>query len=101
MPPLLIGWRILYATLLARLDDRVRSIVLQPLELRALYCRMHSATKPPAEPLSLSQVALRIAMLGGYLDRKHDHPPGPPTIWPGFFSLHEITAMYRVFRPSA
>lgn len=94
-----IGWRILYATLLARLDGNLScEVLLQPIEWRALYCRMHSTTKAPAEPPSLAQVVLWIAKLGGYLNRKHDHPPGPTAIWRGFFTLHEITEMYRIFR---
>lgn len=96
-----IGWRILYATLLARLDGNLScEVLLQPIEWRALYCRMHSTTKPPAEPPSLAQVVLWIAKLGGYLNRKHDHPPGPTVIWRGFFSLYDITEMYRIFSAS-
>jgi hypothetical protein len=71
---------------------------LQPLEWRALYCRVHSTTTLPAEPPSLAQVVLWVARLGGYLARKHDRPPGPTVIWRGFLALHEVTAMYRIFR---
>jgi hypothetical protein len=94
-----ISWRILYATLLARLDgDLSCEVLLQPVEWRALYCRVHSTTKLPAEPPSLAQVVLWIAKLGGYLARKHDRPPGPTVIWRGFLALHEVTEMYRIFR---
>ncbi|SAL36504.1 hypothetical protein AWB69_03499 [Caballeronia udeis] len=37
-------------------------------------------------------------MLGGYLNRKHDLPPGPTVIWRGFLLLHEITKIYQLFR---
>ena len=94
-----ISWRILYATLLARLDGELPcEVLLQPIEWRALYCRIHGTTKLPTKIPSLAQVVLWIARLGGYLNRKHDHPPGPTVIWRGFLSLHEITEMYRIFR---
>ncbi|CAB3773763.1 IS4 family transposase ISLpn5 [Paraburkholderia humisilvae] len=94
-----ISWRILYATLLARLDgDLPCEVLLQRVEWRALYCRMHGTTKLPPQPPSLAQVVLWIARLGGYLARKHDRPPGPTVIWRGFFALHEVTAMYRILR---
>lgn len=94
-----ISWRILYATLLARVDgDLPCEVLLQPVEWRALYCRVHSTTKLPAEPPSLAQVVLWIAKLGGYLARKHDRPPGPTVMWRGFLTLHEVTEMYRIFR---
>jgi hypothetical protein len=46
----------------------------------------------------LQQAVLWIAMLGGYLNRKHDRPPRPTVIWRGFLILHEITKMYEIFR---
>ncbi|CAN7731536.1 IS4 family transposase [Paraburkholderia hospita] len=94
-----ISWKILYAMLLARLDGNLPcEVLLQTIEWQALYCRMHGTVKAPDEPPSLSQVVLWIAKLGGYLARKHDHPPGPTVIWRGFLALHEITMMYRIFR---
>jgi hypothetical protein len=94
-----ISWRILYATLPARQDgDLPCEVLLQPVEWRALYCRVHSTTKLPAEPPSLAQVVLWIAKLGGYLARKHDRPPGPTVIWRGFLAVQEVTEMYRIFR---
>lgn len=94
-----ISWRILYATLLARMDGELScEVLLQSIEWRALYCRVHGTTEPPDEPPSLAQVVLWIARLGGYLSRKHDGPPGPTVMWRGFLTLHEITEMYRIFR---
>ena len=64
--------------------------------------RSHSPLDPyrdkaPQTP-SLGEVVLWIAKLGGYLNRKHDPPPGPTVMWRGFLTLHEITEMYRIFR---
>jgi hypothetical protein len=89
----------LYATLLARIDgDLPCDVLLQPLEWRALYCRVHNTTTLPARLPTLTQVVLWIAKLGGYLARKRDRPPGPTVMWRGFLALHEITEMYRIFR---
>jgi hypothetical protein len=94
-----IAWRILYATLLARADaDLSCEVLLQPVEWQALYSHTHGTTKPPRQIPSLGQAVLWIAMLGGYLNRKHDHPPGPTVMWRGFLILHEVTKMYRLFR---
>jgi len=73
----------------------------QPIEWRALYCRVHGTTKLPDEALSLTQVVLWIARLCGYLSRKRDRPPGPTVMRRGFLALHEkITEMYRIFKSS-
>lgn len=94
-----IAWRILYATLLARIDaDLSCEVLLQPAEWQALYCHTHDTTQLPKHTPSLQQTVLWIAMLGGYLNRKHDRPPGPTVMWRGFLVLHEVTKMYRLFR---
>jgi hypothetical protein len=94
-----IAWRIMYATLLGRADpDLSCAVLLQPDEWRALYSRANRTSKPPPQTPSLGEVVLWIAKLGGYLNRKHDHPPGPTVMWRGFLVLHEITEMYRIFR---
>lgn len=93
-----IAWRILYATLLARLDgDLPCEVLLQPVEWQALYCRVHRTTRPPDTVPSLHQAIRWIATLGGYLNRRHDPPPGATVIWRGFLVLHEITEMFRIF----
>jgi hypothetical protein len=94
-----ISWRILYATLLARIHtDLSCEVLLQPVEWQALYCHTHHTRHPPKKTPPLQQAVLWIAMLGGYLNRKHDRPPGPTVIWRGFLILHEITKMYQLFR---
>ncbi|SOE46594.1 Transposase Tn5 dimerisation domain-containing protein [Burkholderia sp. OK233] len=94
-----ISWRILYATLLARIDtDLPCDVLLQPLEWQALYCHSNDTTKLPKQTPSLQQAVLWIAMLGGYQNRKHDRPPGPTVLWRGFLVLHDITKMYRLCR---
>ena len=94
-----IAWRILYATLLARLDgDLPCEVVLPTLEWQALYCRIHSTRAPPEHVPTLREVIAWVARLGGHLARKHDRPPGPTVLWRGFLALHEITLMYRIFR---
>ena len=93
-----IAWRILYTTLLARLDgDLPCEVVLQPVEWQALYCRVHRTTRPPDAVPSLHQAIRWLATLGGYLNRRHDPPPGATVIWRGFLVLHEITEMFRIF----
>lgn len=94
-----IAWRILYATLLGRLDTDIScEVLLQRFEWQALYCRANSTTKLPKKPPTLGQAVLWIAKLGGYLGRKNDLPPGATVMWRGFAALHEASQMFLIFR---
>lgn len=94
-----IAWRILYATLLGRLDAEVScEVLLQRFEWQALYCRTHATTKLPKKPPKLGEAILWIAKLGGYLGRAHDRPPGTTVMWRGFLALHESSQMFLIFQ---
>jgi len=93
-----IAWRVLFATLLARqAPDLPCTLVLEPDEWQALYCRIHQTTQPPTTPPTLAQAVRWVAQLGGFLGRKGDGQPGPTVLWRGFQHLMDLTAMYQVF----
>jgi len=94
-----ISWRILYATLLARIDsDLSCEVLLQPVRMESTVLPFAPYQAPAKEAPTLAASGVVGAMLGGYLNRKHDRPPGPTVIWRGFLILHEITKMYQIFR---
>jgi len=96
----IIAWRVLYATLLARVaPDLPCTALLDPDEWQALYCIIHRSPTPPATPPTLRQAVRWIAQLGGFLARASDGEPGPITLWRGFHHLADHTAMYRLLRP--
>ncbi|EGF33322.1 hypothetical protein IMCC9480_581 [Oxalobacteraceae bacterium IMCC9480] len=43
-------------------------------------------------------VSLEGLPIGGYLNSKHDRPPGATVLWRGFHALHEISSMYLIMR---
>jgi hypothetical protein len=93
-----IAWRILYATMLGRLEADVScEVLLQRFEWQALYCRANGTTQLPKNPPTLGQAILWIAQLGGYLARKNDRPPGTTVLWRGFLALHESAQMFLIF----
>ncbi len=46
-------------------------------------------------PDNLGRAALTTAMLGGYLNRKHDPPPGREVLWEGYTRLATATQTYE------
>jgi hypothetical protein len=95
-----IAWRVLYATLLARVvPDLPCTALLDPDEWQALSCIIQRTPTPPATPPTLRQAVRWIAQLGGFLARASDGEPGPITLWRGLQHLADHTAMYRLMRP--
>lgn len=95
-----IAWRILYATLLARVvPDLPCTLLLEEAEWQALYCAIHQTPSPPSQPPSLRTAVRWIAQLGGFLGRTHDLEPGPTVLWKGFQHLSQLTTMYRILSP--
>lgn len=96
-----IAWRILNATLLARLvPDMSCTALLQQEEWEALYCRIHHTPQPPATAPPLRQAIRWIAQLGGFIARVSDGEPGSQTLWRGFQELIPMTEMYRIMKPN-
>jgi hypothetical protein len=95
-----IAWRLLNATLLAReLPDLPCTVLLTQVEWQALVCQIQRNPTPPETPPTLRQAVRWIAQLGGFLGRKGDGEPGVITLWRGFQSLADLTAMYSLFQP--
>jgi hypothetical protein len=95
-----IAWRILYATMLARVvPDMSCTAILNEDEWQALYCRIHHSPTPPATAPPLRQAMRWIAKLGGFIGRASDGEPGTQTLWKGFHELITSTQMYRIMKP--
>jgi Transposase DNA-binding/Transposase Tn5 dimerisation domain len=95
-----IAWRILYATMLARVvPDMACTAILNEDEWQALYCRVHHSPTPPATAPPLRQAVRWIAKLGGFIGRASDGEPGSQTLWKGFQELIPLTEMYRIMKP--
>ena len=47
----------------------------------------------------LQELARMIAEMGGYLNRKHDGPPGPKTMWIGLQRMRDFAAAWAAFGP--
>ena len=87
---MIIAWRILYLTMLAReFPDEECHIVFTEEEWKVAYMMAHQK-KPPSKPITLSKMLNLIAQFGGYLNRKNDGEPGPTTIWIGLQRLRDF-----------
>lgn len=87
-----VSWRIFFIAMSARAEPTVRpDSVLTATEITALDRIDASRSRPRLQARTLAAYLLQIAMLGGYLARNHDPPPGNMVVWRGLTRLHDIT----------
>ena len=81
-----IAWRLAAMVLMGRETPELPAEVLfSNVEIMAL-ADLATDRKLP-QPDDLGRAVLVMAMLGGYLNRKHDGPPGHKKIWEGYIRL--------------
>ncbi|WP_424139769.1 hypothetical protein [Roseomonas chloroacetimidivorans] len=86
-----VSWRIFFVTMSARAKpDAAPDSVLTAAEISAIDRIEASRTPPRFKQPTLAAYLLQIAMLGGYLARKNDPPPGNMVVRRGMTRLHEI-----------
>ena len=86
----ILGWRIFWMTMINRDQPKAAPHTgFTELELFLLdtLIRDKTADKPTK---SLGAYLIKLARLGGYLDRAHDPPPGNKVMWRGLTRLTDI-----------
>jgi hypothetical protein len=86
-----IGWRVFWLTMLHRAEpDLPPAIALDPTELLLLDKLVKTKPEARAEEPTVSDYIIKIARLGGYLNRASDPPPGNMVMWRGLSKLNDI-----------
>jgi hypothetical protein len=87
----IIGWRVFWLTMLHRAEPELSpALALDTTELLLLDELVK--TKPRTTPgeATISDYIIKIARLGGYLNRASDPPPGNMVMWRGMSKLNDI-----------
>jgi hypothetical protein len=93
---LIVAWRVLFVMRLGRECPAMPcDVAFSEAEWRAVY-QIVKGTAATATP-SLGDMMVMIAQLGGYLNRKHDGPPGPQTIWIGLQRTRDFALAWSIF----
>lgn len=94
---LIASWRVLYVLKLGRAcPDMSCDAVFTEAEWKSVYVIVKQKPAPKSPP-TLAEIIPLIASLGGYLDRKHDGPAGPKTMWIGLQRLRDFALAWTEF----
>lgn len=95
---LVIAWRIMYAMKLGRLcSEMTCEDIFSASEWKSVYKVVNKGAKLPDKAPLLSEFMIMVAMLGGYLNRKNDPPPGPKLIWIGINRMNDFAIAWDTF----
>ena len=96
---MIIAWRVMYSTLMAREHpDLPCSVLFEESEWKSVW-QIVERTPPPKKPPPLSEFIPRLAQLGGYNRRRGDAPPGPQAIWIGLRRMDDFALAWCLFHP--
>ena len=87
----IIGWRIFWLTVLHRAEPNLSpAIALDTTEVYLLDELVKTKPEKSQRKAAISDYIIKIARLGGYLNRASDPPPGNMVMWRGMSKLNDI-----------
>ena len=87
----IIGWRVFWLTMLQRAEPNLPpTVALDTTEIFLLDELVKSKPGKFGQKATVSDYMLKIARLGGYLNRASDPPPGNLVMWRGMSKLNDI-----------
>ena len=87
----IIAWRIFWLTMLHRAQpDLSPAIALDTTEIFLLDELVKTRPEAMSRKATVSDYIIKIARLGGYLNRASDPPPGNMVMWRGMTKLNDI-----------
>jgi hypothetical protein len=96
---LIVAWRVQYLTMLGRTCPGLAcDVVFAEEEWRSVWTIVRREPAPAEAPTLTVMIGL-IAMLGGYLGRKGDGPPGPQVVWIGIQRMQDFALAWQAFGP--
>jgi hypothetical protein len=92
---MVIAWRVMLMTLLGReVPELPPEILFSDLELRVIGDFAQSRGR--SRPTQLGEAVRVVAILGGYLNRNNDPPPGHQLMWHGYTTLTTMCMAYQL-----
>jgi len=91
---MVIAWRVMLMTLLGReVPGLPAELLFSDPELRVIGDFAQSRGR--SRPTQLGEAVREVAILGGYLNRNHDPPPGHQLMWHGYTTLATMCMAYQ------
>ena len=95
---MILAWRVMFTMMLGRVCGEMRcDVVFDEAEWKAVYKILNKKQALPEKPPSLREFVIMIAVLGGYVDRNKEGPPGVKVIWKGMARMVDFALAWEAF----
>jgi IS4 transposase len=95
---MILAWRVMFTMMLGRVCGEMScDVVFDEAEWKAVYKILNKKQALPEKPPPLGEFIIMIAVLGGYVDRNKEGPPGVKVIWKGMARMVDFALAWEAF----
>jgi IS4 transposase len=95
---MILAWRVMFTMMMGRVCGEMScDVIFDEAEWKAVYKILNKKQALPEKPPSLGEFVIMIAVLGGYVDRNKEGPPGVKVVWKGMARMVDFALAWEAF----
>jgi IS4 transposase len=95
---MILAWRVMFTMMMGRVcGEMACDVIFDEAEWKAVYKILNKKQTLPEKPPSLGEFVIMIAVLGGYVDRNKEGPPGVKVMWKGMARMVDFALAWEAF----
>jgi IS4 transposase len=95
---MILAWRVMFTMMMGRVcGEMACDVIFDEAEWKAVYKILNKKQALPEKPPSLGEFIIMIAVLGGYVDRNKEGPPGVKVVWKGMARMVDFALAWEAF----
>jgi IS4 transposase len=95
---MILAWRVMFTMMMGRVHGEMPcDVIFDEAEWKAVYKILNRKQALPDKAPLLSEFIIMIAILGGYVNRKKEGPPGVKVVWKGMARMVDFALAWEVF----
>ena len=95
---MILAWRVMFTMMMGRICGEMScDVIFDEAEWKAVYKILNKKEALPENPPLLGEFITMVAVLGGYVDRNNEGPPGVKVIWKGMARMVDFALAWEAF----
>jgi hypothetical protein len=95
---MILAWRVMFTMMMGRVQGEMPcDVIFDEAEWKSVYKILNKKQALPEKAPTLGEFVKMIAVLGGYVNRKSEGPPGVKVIWKGMARMLDFALAWEAF----